>query len=489
MIPMMECESPALTFYPELQFLPSDDMNLILHPDSVTVLQVNKATFEVLRAYTQGQTIDEITGRYHCKAEEIVTLLRKVKELVEAEERKGTLFDPGISPAITRLTLLVSNACNLRCKYCYARGGIYSQKPQLMSREIAVRAVKLAAEHGTLNTMVFLGGEPALNIAAIEAACGQLEKMKKGGCLDRLPVVGMVTNGTLITDRLVELINRFKIQVTVSLDGPSEVNDLHRTFKNGGGTFSLIEKNICRLRQATNGREPWGFEVVYTTRHLEQGLTFAELVRFFVSKFGIMPIIRVVSLPRDTTLDLVPDDNDLVPNFDMLAAYIIESWTGDHPLSLPIEFGSQKALIEKTNLMPYLCDVGVTMLAVDARGDIYPCHALAHKDLKMGSVAAPDVFQSEPFLRVREAFLTNNKQNNQACRACWMRAFCRGCYAQVYNYSHSITQMSEAICQTKRRIAERLIARLARLRADPDRWQKTIENLQNLGLGRAQTCA
>jgi len=467
---------------PELHFLPPDDPHMAFHPPSATILKVNKTTAQVLASYISGHSIEEISIEHGYGIQEVTELLRQVEALIRAEDNKKTIFKPEGPTSIKKLVLLASHACNLRCKYCYAQGGAaYGQRKPSMSEDIAIRSVKLAARGGALERIVFLGGEPALNIPVIEAVCRHVRAMKSEGRIAGQLDVGIVTNGTMAIPDLIRLANDFDLHITVSLDGPPMLNDLHRPFKNGRGTFRVIERNIRQLQEDTHGREPSSFEVVYTSQHVEQGLTFLELIRFFKEKFNTVPIIRVISLPKDAPLYyLVPTEDDLVSNFDALALYVLETWAGGQPVPLPIEFGSHEALYNKTNLFPYLCEAGISIIAVDAGGNIYPCHALAQPQFWMGNVMDIGIFQSEPFTEVREVFLANSKQNNPSCRKCWIRSFCRGCYLHVYNQTHSLTKMPDSICTRNRKIAERLILHLCKLQEDQPRWRQIVENLRHV---------
>ena len=55
------------------------------------------------------------------------------------------------------VTLHLTNACNLRCRYCYVHHG-----KQFMDREVARAAVDFAASAGSRCGVVFFGGEPLL---------------------------------------------------------------------------------------------------------------------------------------------------------------------------------------------------------------------------------------------------------------------------------------------------------------------------------------
>jgi uncharacterized protein len=57
----------------------------------------------------------------------------------------------------------------------------------------------------------------------------------------------MTTNGTLVTDQMLELTQRYSIRTKLSLDGAGAAHDRHRKQANGAGSFALIEQNMERL--------------------------------------------------------------------------------------------------------------------------------------------------------------------------------------------------------------------------------------------------
>lgn len=58
----------------------------------------------------------------------------------------------------------------------------------------------------------------------------------------------MVTNGTIMNDRLTEILKENDIKAIISIDGPEEINDLNRVYKTGGGTYKAIENNIKKYK-------------------------------------------------------------------------------------------------------------------------------------------------------------------------------------------------------------------------------------------------
>jgi len=63
------------------------------------------------------------------------------------------------------LTLSTTGDCNLRCSYCYARGGESSAS---MSWITGKRAIDIVAECFSSFKIQFTGGEPLLNLDLIE---------------------------------------------------------------------------------------------------------------------------------------------------------------------------------------------------------------------------------------------------------------------------------------------------------------------------------
>ena len=67
-----------------------------------------------------------------------------------------------------------------------------------------------------------------------------------------------------------EVLHRYRIHVTISIDGPAEINDQLRVFPNGYKTHDLVLRNIQKLR--AHGIEPAMVEATYTAVHERAGL-------------------------------------------------------------------------------------------------------------------------------------------------------------------------------------------------------------------------
>ena len=144
-----------------------------------------------------------------------------------------------------------TSLCNLDCDYCYLPE---RQRRQIFDLELLPLLLKRILESpfcGPHISLVWHAGEPlTLPCAYYDKATAILER-----CLQEYGADGVVieqhiqTNGTLINDDWCACFRRNRIVVGVSVDGPQEIHDAHRRFRNGRGSHHLTLKGIETLRR------------------------------------------------------------------------------------------------------------------------------------------------------------------------------------------------------------------------------------------------
>jgi uncharacterized protein len=94
----------------------------------------------------------------------------------------------------------------------------------------------------------FYGGEPLLQFDLIKKV---IEYCNRSG-----PDINyyMTTNGTLLTDEMIDFIIKNDIIMTFSLDGYKSNHDRNRVFMNDKGSFDTVMKNIIRLQEEKKRR-------------------------------------------------------------------------------------------------------------------------------------------------------------------------------------------------------------------------------------------
>lgn len=137
----------------------------------------------------------------------------------------------------------LASRCNINCTYCYwFRDAQVYEKPAVLTLEAEDAFCLRLEEHiREFNLPVFLlvfhGGEPLLfpkrRFDALQKKLGDIEQ--RTGCVIKR---GVTTNGILVDEEWVELFKTHDVDVTVSLDGPADINDKYRVdFK---GQFDIL---------------------------------------------------------------------------------------------------------------------------------------------------------------------------------------------------------------------------------------------------------
>jgi uncharacterized protein len=200
----------------------------------------------------------------------------------EAEKAAVSRLPERRNAASTMLNLLavMNMDCNLSCVYCYEGNmkGKHYMSGETAERLLAFISERLTPDKKLLN-IDFYGGEPLLSLDLIKTIC------RKAGDLSRRKGVdftfSLTTNGTLLTRKVVDELVPLGLKGTrVTLDGPGEIHDRYRPFRNGRGSFETIIRNIrdvCEVTRISIGgnydRDSWDRFPELLDFLIEQGLT------------------------------------------------------------------------------------------------------------------------------------------------------------------------------------------------------------------------
>ena len=152
---------------------------------------------------------------------------------------------------IETVVFKVASLCNIDCSYCYvySMGDTgWTRGPKQVARETsraaAIELGRLAREQEHQFVIVLHGGEPLLlGAAGLEYVITALRS--------ELPAnspISIQTNGTLITDEILDLCSRLRVDVSVSIDGPRQIHDRNRVGFDRDGTFDAVVGGIRKLQ-------------------------------------------------------------------------------------------------------------------------------------------------------------------------------------------------------------------------------------------------
>jgi len=324
------------------------------------------------------------------------------------------------------LILHVTEACNLRCTYCYQAEGKDREAgggQQAMSREVAQRAVEFLFEHsGPLEELVivFFGGEPLLNFDVIRFVVELVTEKAKG--TGKRVSFALTTNGTVLTDEIVRFLDEKNIGVTVSMDGYQAVHDRYRRFPDDRPSYEIILTKVKGLLERPHSRP-----VVARVTVAEQAGRVREILRHLLGlgfvEAGFAP---VTTGHPDFQLDDAAMDL-LLEEFKGLATEFVDAAREGRFLGFSNLIDLLVSL-HQGEVMNYPCGAGLGLFSVDPEGRLYLCQRFTgQEDFRMGDVVGG--FDRERLARFRQQAEISNKEE---CKECWARTICTGgCYHEA----------------------------------------------------------
>lgn len=396
-----------------------DGRALLFGADHASLFSVDRSTCDVIDRWRTRTRID--LDRAPTPDREVLEALRDAQVLVPTASLRRSVpapVDPAAIPLGT-LVLEAAQACNLRCAYCYAGGGSYGGAARLMDPQLARRAARFLVEssgdRGSV-TLVLFGGEPLLNLPALKAAVLEGEAAARA-CGKRL-VVSLTTNGTRFTPDVLDFLCEHPISISVSIDGPPDLNDANRRYPGaqGGGTYADILAGLRLLRSSvprppaarvTLTPDQWG-RVPEVFEHL-RSLGFLEV--------GIAPASPVCA-------ELLPtpeQEETLLAGFSQLA----DRFAREAGEGRVLPFSNLLDVLGKLHLGQVKgapCGAGLGYLALDAQGRFFLCHRLAGVE----RFCVGDLDAGIDHARIRACLSAQAAPRQEACNACWARSLCAG---------------------------------------------------------------
>jgi uncharacterized protein len=193
--------------------------------------------------------------------------------------------------------------CNIDCAYCYLPDR--NNARQVMDLNTLAQAARLVFDQRLTKDeldIVWHAGEPlTLPPAYYEEAIETIEAARPSTIKVRY---GFQTNGTLIDNAWIDLFERHAITVGVSLDGPRDLHDRNRKYRNGSGSHDRALAGIGKLQARGY---PFHFIGVVTAHSLPRA---AELIRYY---WGLHPTAVGLNIDereaqnRSSSLDGIAD--------------------------------------------------------------------------------------------------------------------------------------------------------------------------------------
>lgn len=353
---------------------------------------------------------------------------------------------------IKALCLNIIHDCNLRCKYCFADEGEYHGHKGMMSYETAKKAidyvVKRSGPRKNIEIDLF-GGEPTLMMETIKKIVKYArDNEEKWGKSIRFT---MTTNVTLLTDEMMEYLDKEMVNIILSLDGRKEVNDKVRIKPNGSGSYDDIVPKIKKMISKRSKGKTFYVRGTFTRNNTD----FYEDVMAMINEGFRQISIEPVVLEDGHPLAIRKEDlSEVFANYDKLYEEMARrKKEGDEFTFYHFNIDLQGGPCVYKRISG--CGSGFEYVAITPQGDVYPCHQfVGNEDFKLGSIY-DDSFDTELSRKFKEA----NIYNKPKCRDCWAKFYCSGgCQANNFNFNGDMREPYEIGCIMQKKRIECAIA-------------------------------
>ncbi len=331
---------------------------------------------------------------------------KNINDIIDYNRCKKTGLDT--------LSLILTDQCNLKCKYCYE--GSSSISPKYMSFETALKAVDIlldeARADGKRKSINFFGGEPLLNFKVIEKIVTVILESREKENLDI--DLSITTNFILMTDRMFDLIDKADITLLVSMDGNKKKHDSQRVFANGSGTYDLLvnklEKYIPQRPDLFKARAtviPGNMDFKELTNHIRN-------IGFKTVYFSIEDCFS--NHKKNERVLNILDEYDR--GYEDYISSVFDKIAAGKKEILFLYYDVLESLWNR-NLHFVPCHIGSGYAAVGPCGKVYPCQRLFGSDLA-------ETFPLDALRQDKQLFHTRTVHEKNDCPECWARYLCSG---------------------------------------------------------------
>jgi uncharacterized protein len=413
---------------------------------SAAVFALDDPADAILASLRQGPaTSEELAGRLSDRmtgaaVEQTLTELARVQAVSKLAPIELPPATGGTRPKViplaqfplSTMVLNVTNQCNLSCTYCYEYGEDKivdtqnGRKPKFMSEETARQSVEFMLKESRSNPvahLTFFGGETLLNFPVLRKTIDYARR--RAAELGKQVDFSLTTNATLLKPEIIEFLAEEQVGVTISIDGPKEVQDKFRVFHNGSGSYDIVEPKIRELLARHRSR-PIGARVTLTSAGMDVRRIFNHLrheIGFW--EVGFAPVTTAANREHAISND----------GYDLMLEKFRE--LSDEFLAVSLEnrhhgFSNVKetlAEIHRGMSKAFPCGAGLGLLGVATDGDVALCHRFAGSDAHRFGTVRDGIDTA-----ARQTFLESHHIDNKTdCHTCWARPLCAGgCYHEAH---------------------------------------------------------
>ncbi len=319
------------------------------------------------------------------------------------------------------LILMLTNKCNLSCSYCYLGNNKAKKESGMdMPKVFIDRAILLLDSDQKSLHVQLTGGEPFLVPGLVEYASFKIREKYPNAS------IGIQTNATLINDKAINIIEKFKLKLGISLDGEPPLQESQRGKAND--TF----KGLHLLEQR---KIPFNITTVVTKENADKLHRLVLMLGNFTMARGLGLDCLVLKGKALENSVLKADPDQIKSGIkNMVQALKMVNASRNIPLVIR-ELGKLNKIKQKHGTRFFCNGAMGNSLAVTPQGMLYPCSQTAF-DPKffLGALdpVKPDSVLSLNLSSKLEDYILN-RRTKEKCNNCDLNTQCPGdCPSRLY---------------------------------------------------------
>lgn len=334
-----------------------------------------------------------------------------------------------VSRRITEITFGITNSCNFNCRYCFGKNYLGAHEDKTLTLKVGKRCLDILHRNMLLRkqeetgpqpvySLVFFGGEPLIKFDLIRRLVRYGRDLFRDDP-ERLGF-GVTTNASLMNKEVITFFKENDVTPLISIDGSESINDSHRRFRNGRGTYRKIAHNISL---AAENDLAMGSRMTITNAcpEIDSVLQSVQGMGFFNNKLSI------VSGPDSNAIQ-GDEQERLLRSYERLAQqFVVKVKAGEH---LPFDTFNHYLGILLTNRMYKIgCGIGLNGISVSPTGAVHSCYKLlGEEETSMG-----DIFDDKIYAVKSGVDYAQHVDTIDRCKECEIRNICGGgCFADSY---------------------------------------------------------
>lgn len=302
------------------------------------------------------------------------------------------------------LSINITTNCNLRCRYCFAD---HAHPKNISLAEIKDCIRRFVFSNLTKkNIFVDLSGsgEPLTRLKDIVSIGDYCKELSNETGVNIVPQ--LITNGTLLNPKVTKLLQKHMVLFGVSIDGTKSNHDLNRCFQNGKPSYTIIEKNVKRIKN----KQYVGAGMVI------DGNFSGDVLQCYKNLLSLLPTVSVKFARSSSLYDFSTNKANIMNGYETLANYLTNQLLNN-------DFKMFFAIINGDDIFgTYLCRIFLDNI-VYRRCDVFNGRKCLSFDGET-SLCAPAIWLDQEEMRLFMSLKSNNMMSY--CNKCHARYVCGG---------------------------------------------------------------